>query len=185
MTQALTSDRGVMDIAIRLRTISQLFNSFDPSPFHEKDLDRDAEEFIVGWVRELPRGAPFRITVYLPADEAGRPEAAHIRDALAYYFDYRARMIERDLRELFRIGRRSLAIGIVVLIACLLASQLIAPLVRNPTTSRIIEESFILVGWVANWRPIEIYLYDWWPLRRRAQLYRRIAEAPVMVEPAP
>ena len=32
----------------------KLFNSFDPSPFHEKDLDRDAEEYIVGSVDELP-----------------------------------------------------------------------------------------------------------------------------------
>ena len=34
-------------IELRLRRIEQLFDSFDPAPFHEKDLDRDAEEFIV------------------------------------------------------------------------------------------------------------------------------------------
>ena len=34
-------------IEIYLDRIEQLFNSMDPSPFHEKDLDRDAEEFIV------------------------------------------------------------------------------------------------------------------------------------------
>ncbi len=183
MSQEIAApENGIADIAIRLRTIGQLFNSFDPSPFHEKDLDRDAEEFIVGWVRELPRGAPFGITVHLPAAEAAKPEAAHIPEAFAYYFDYRARMIQRDLRELFRIGRHSLGIGIAVLIACLMASQMVAPLITNPTTSRIVEESFILVGWVANWRPIEIYLYDWWPLRRRAQLYSRISAAPVVVK---
>lgn len=158
------------EIAIRLRNINQLFNSFDPSPFHEKDLDRDAEDFIVGWAREMPHNATFHLAVHLPAEEATKPEAEHIQEALAYYFDYRARMIDRDLRELFRIGRRSLAIGIVVLASCLIASQTVAPLAPNATLARIIEESFILVGWVANWRPIEIYLYDWWPLRRRAQL---------------
>jgi hypothetical protein len=30
-------------IEIRLGRPQQLFNSFDPSPFHERDLDEDAE----------------------------------------------------------------------------------------------------------------------------------------------
>jgi hypothetical protein len=44
-----------------------------------------------------------------------------------------------------------------------------------------VQESLIIVGWVANWRPIEIYLYDWWPIRRRRRLLARIAAAPVIV----
>lgn len=36
-------------ISVKLRDINQLFNSMDPSPFIEKDLDDKAEEFIVGW----------------------------------------------------------------------------------------------------------------------------------------
>jgi len=31
-------------IELRLREIEQLFNSMDPTPFHHKDLDPDAEE---------------------------------------------------------------------------------------------------------------------------------------------
>ena len=36
-------------IEIKLRNLNQLFNTMDPSPFLEKDLDADAEEFIVNW----------------------------------------------------------------------------------------------------------------------------------------
>ncbi len=82
---------------------------------------------------------------------------------------------------MFRVGRLALTIGMVTLIACLVASQTIAPMVPNPTLARVVEESLIIVGWVANWRPIEIYLYDWWPIVRRCRLYRRIAKAPVVV----
>ena len=39
-------------------------------------------------------------------------------------------------------------------------------------------------GWVANWKPIEIFLYDWWPLARRRDLYRRLAAARVEVRAA-
>ena len=41
--------RHVHTISLKLRDVHQLFNSMDPSPFIEKDLDDDAEEFIVGW----------------------------------------------------------------------------------------------------------------------------------------
>ena len=33
-------------IEVNLRDVNQLFNTMDPSPFHERDLDSDAEEFI-------------------------------------------------------------------------------------------------------------------------------------------
>ncbi len=178
----MTEVPGAIEIALRARTVGQLFNSFDPSPFREKDLDVGVEEFVTGWVRELPPGAPFAIVVHLPPEEAARPEAAGIGEAFAHYFAYRAEAGEHEQRELFRIGRRSLAIGVVVLIACLVASQLAAALIPNKVAARVVEESLIIVGWVANWRPIEIYLYDWLPIRRRIRLYRRLAAAPVQVK---
>ena len=178
----MTSAEGTIEIAIRARTIAQLFNSFDPSPFREKDLDASVEEFLVSWVRELPPGAPFAIVVHLPPEEAAKPDAAGIGEAFAHYFHYRSETSEHELRELFRIGRRTLGIGVVALAACLVASQVVAALVPNRMVARVLEESLIIVGWVANWRPIEIYLYDWLPIRRRIRLFSRIAKAPVRVQ---
>ena len=60
-------------IEIRLGAVQQLFNSFDPSPFHEKDLDADAEDYIVGAVRELPLKTPLKLVFYLPRDELAAP----------------------------------------------------------------------------------------------------------------
>jgi hypothetical protein len=169
------------EIAIRVRSIAQLFNSFDPSPFNEKDLDPGAHEHIVEWARELPHDARFSIVVHLPPEEAEKPECAEIGPAFAHYFSEAAQSARRQQRELFRIGRVSLAIGTSALVLCLGASQLLAPLIPNATAARVVEESLILVGWVANWRPLEIYLYDWWPIRRRIRLYERIAGAQVVV----
>ena len=52
-------------IEIRLDNIHQLFNSMDPSPFHERDLDHDAEEFIVSWAQEYPVNEPLRLVIHL------------------------------------------------------------------------------------------------------------------------
>jgi hypothetical protein len=48
VTNTATKDRGHQHtISLQLRDTNQLFNSMDPSPFIEKDLDDDAKEFIV------------------------------------------------------------------------------------------------------------------------------------------
>lgn len=177
----ITTPTTTTTIAVRARTIGQLFSSFDPSPFREKDLDAAVEEFLTAWVRELPANAAFGIVIHLPPEEAARPDASRLGEAFAHYFDYRAEVGEHDLRELFRIGRRFLAIGVLVLVACLTASQIAAAAIPNKVIAGVVEESLIIVGWVANWRPIEIHLYDWLPIRRRIRLYRRLAAAPVSV----
>jgi hypothetical protein len=40
-------------IEVHVAELKQLFNSIDPSPFRNKDLDPKAEEFIVGWAKDL------------------------------------------------------------------------------------------------------------------------------------
>ena len=159
----------------------QLFNSLDPSPFRERDLDFHTEDFVVGWARELPIVAPFTIVVELPPEEATKSEVERIGEAFTNHFRHRAEAAERDLRELFRVGWRSLTIGVWLLIICLVGSQVFTKMIGNVVVARISEEILIIVGWVANWRPIEIYLYAWWPIRRRIMLFRRIAAAPVYV----
>lgn len=168
-------------IAVRIHELAQLFNSLDPSPFHERDLDDDAEAHIVGWARELPDDVSLHIVVYLPDAEARKAEERGLAAALANYFTDRADTLARDLNELFRMGRRYLAVGVVVLVACLAGSQLARAQLGSGAFARLIEESLIIVGWVANWRPIETFLYDWWPVRRRRDLYRRLAIASVEV----
>src|SRR3982751_168367 len=42
-------------IEVHVAELKQLFNEIDPSPFRERDLDADAEEFIVGWAKDAPR----------------------------------------------------------------------------------------------------------------------------------
>jgi len=110
-------------IEVRINELAQLFNSLDPSPFHERDLDDDAEAYILGWARELPANAAFTIVVHLPEAEAKKAEERGLAAALRNYFGERAEMSDRDLRELFRNGRRYLLIGVTVLMICFTASQ--------------------------------------------------------------
>lgn len=174
---------GGRAIEVRVEEVSQLFSNLDPFPFRERDLDKDAEEYIVGWARELPKSEPIRIVVHLPKAVAKTQMANELEGALTRYFDYRAEVIALDINELFRVGRISLMIGLVVLALCITLSQAVASHFGTGPFDRFVEESLIIVGWVANWKPIEIFLYDWWPIARRRDLYRRLAKSSVELRP--
>lgn len=175
---------GRRPIELRIRDIGQLFHSLDPLPYRERDLDERVEAYVVGWAGEMPR-APMEIIVHLPAAEAERAEAAHVGETMRNYFAYRAEMIGWELRDLFRVGRSSLAIGLTVLVVCVAAGRALGELMGPGYLGRVFDEGLIILGWVANWRPVEIFLYDWQPLARRRKLYRALAAAEVRLSATP
>ena len=165
---------GELSIQLRLREITQLFNSLDPSPFNEKDLDHDAEEFIVSWARELPRKKPLHLIVHLERPLPPVLDAAAVASSVRHYFAYRATIVRLELKNLFSEGRQSFAIGSAFLTICLMLGRLIGGRDAQPAWS-IAREGLTIVGWVAMWKPMELYLYEWWPVRRRLMLLRRLA----------
>jgi hypothetical protein len=172
-------------IRLRLRDLAQLFNSMDPSPFVDRDLDADAEEFIVSWARELPADPDLELVIELTLP-AALDRIAGVEDAVRRYFATRAAIKRLEFGQLMRRGRLSLAVGSVFLAACLVLVQVVAR-TNFGTAGDIIREGLTIAGWVALWRPLEIYLYDWWPLfeeRRRLDRLAQIRVRIVMSQPA-
>lgn len=108
-------------------------------------------------------------------------EAAVLRDAIHEFFRYRAEMYRRRLRELFRLGRTSLLIGIVVLAAAIALGDFLSKLMKGSGLGEIVRESLTMGGWVSMWRPLEVFPYDWWPIRNEARLSDRLAAMPVRI----
>lgn len=168
-------------IEVHVGELKQLFNSIDPSPFRNKDLDPQAEQFIVDWAKDLPRDAELALIVDLDR-QAGLPdEAAVLRDAIHEFFRQRAEAYRRLLRELFRRGRTSLLIGLTVLAGAIALGDFLATLLKTSRVGEILRESLTIGGWVSMWRPLEIFLYDWWPIRAEARLADRLAAMPVRI----
>ena len=165
---------------MNLREIGQLFNTMDPAPFPEKDLDGDAEEFILSWVREFPLDEPVVLVVHLNDFSAGENPQLVIEQGVHHYFAYRARLNRLEFRRLLKDGQQSLLIGIVFLAVCLTASHAMGGS-EYGTFRSLARESLTIAGWVAMWRPMQIYLYDWWPLRRRGKLYEKLSRMKVEV----
>jgi hypothetical protein len=177
---AVKSTTSPHRIEVNLRDVRQLFNTMDPSPFHEKDLDRDAEEFILSWAREFPVDEPLVLVLHLRELAPGENTQSVAEQGVWHYFAYRARLNAMEFRRLMKEGWQCLLIGLVFLAACLALSQALGGR-QTGSLWGLLQESLVIGGWVAMWRPMEIYLYDWWPLRRRRRIYEKLSRIPVQI----
>ncbi len=174
---AYRREGGAWLIEVRLRDVRQLFHNLDPAPFREKDLDPDAETYIVDAVRELGHTQSCKLLVYLPQSQCGTEDAQSLPGAVRHYFEYRARHAREERHRLLGRGVGNLVIGLVFMSGCLWLRRLAMTLIGQEALA----EGLLLVGWVAMWRPIEIFLYDWWPLLKQQRRFEAIGRMPVEV----
>jgi len=172
--------RDPVIIELRVTELSQIFNSFDPSPFRGRDLNTDAADYVVDWAKEIPRGEPVAFRVHLDRS-TGVDEVEILSVAVREYFGSRSDSTRLRLRQLLRVGHISLIIGLVFLAACILLSDLAGEIFRGWRFAVLLQESLLIGGWVAMWRPLEIFLYDWWPILTEARLYDRLSNMPVEI----
>lgn len=173
-------DRGALRLELRVGELRQLFNSMDAAPFRERDLDPAADEFIVEWAREQRAAAPLALCVNV-ARGGDAQDAPTVREAIHEYYSHAAAKARRRLKQLFSNGRWSLVIGVLFVAVAQIVSDLMGAWLGDHAYGRTIEESIAIGSWVALWRPTEIFLYDWWPIRNEARLYDRLADMPVDV----
>jgi hypothetical protein len=171
-------------IHVRIHELRQLFNSIDPSPFRERDLDPDCEEFIVACAREMPPDQPLRVDIRIDRDQPPPELAADVPSAVRSHFEREATLQDLRRRRIVREGRLSLAIGLVVLVLCVSAATLV-PTAEWGTPGVVLRESLIIAGWVVMWHPLEVLLYGLWPVTRERRLLERLAEAEVLLSAPP
>ncbi len=159
-------------IDVHVPELAQFFDHLDPSPLASRDLDPRAERFIVESAKDLPRDAPLELAVHVAQPPT---ETAFLGKAVHRHFHQQAASARRRLRELFRRARISLAIGIAFLAVALAASKLVENWLDPGGMLEVLRESLSIAGWVAMWRPMELLLYDWWPIRAEARLFDRLA----------
>jgi hypothetical protein len=168
-------------LEVHVGALKQLFNEMDPSPFWERDLDPNAVEYIVESARELRADRPLVLIVHVDREAATAEAAASLREAVHEYFAQRAVATRRQLRQLLRVGRISLLIGLLFVAVAIVVGDVVAGLVSRERYGTFVQESLLIGGWVALWRPLEIFLYDWWPIRNEARLYDRLSAMAVRV----
>jgi hypothetical protein len=181
-TEALYREiKGKLLIEIELHSMMQIFNSLDPAPFHEKELDASAEVYIYNSVGEFPLKTPLELMIYLPSAEIRTDTEETLKDAIRNHFSYKKLLIDLELRRILQRGRRNMMIAFGFLFLCLLTIQLLSTL-KGDLLKTTLSEGVTIIGWVALWEPVNVFLYGWWPLVQKKNIYKKIIGMSVKVE---
>jgi hypothetical protein len=169
-------------IQVRVASVENIFNPMDPTPLEERSLNQEVADWIEEWAEDLDKDEPITLEI-LVADNrlSGREDA--IVAGIHNHFEYREWQSGRQLSKLWREGRISLVIGIAAIASLNGAARIIGD-TKNPFLE-VLHEGLLVVGWVSMWKPMETFLYEWWPIRRERRACRRLAEAEVVFPSAP
>ncbi|HXY96202.1 MAG TPA: hypothetical protein VEH00_04450 [Steroidobacteraceae bacterium] len=164
-------------VSIHVRNVAQMFNSLDPSPFWDRDLDREAAEFIEEEFSEKLSAHTWHLHVRA---QDGAALAADLQAAVEHYYERLANSARYRLRDEMRVGQVALLGGVAIFLLSMTIRGILAGMLRG-SAPRMLDEGLIIIAWLALWRPVETLLYGWVPLYRRRRLYERLAAVRVAV----
>lgn len=173
---------GSASVSIHVRDLAQLFHSLDPSPFWDRDLDRDAATFIEEEFSEKRTASVWHLNVHV---HGGAELADDLQKAIRNYYTRLASSAQSQLREHMRLGQLGLLGGLAIFFLCMGMRQLLQGTLEH--LPRALDEGLIILAWLALWRPAETVAYEWMPLYRKRRLFLRLAAIRVSVrsEPVP
>jgi hypothetical protein len=164
-------------VNIHVRTLAQMFNSLDPSPFWDRDLDREAAEFIEEEFSEKLSAHAWHLHVHT---QEGAAVSADLQAAVEHYYERLANSARYRLRDEMRVGQLALLSGLGIFLVSMSIRGVLGGLLRGGAP-RMLDEGLIIIAWLALWRPTESLIYGWVPLYRKRRLYERLAAIRVSV----
>jgi hypothetical protein len=174
------AEEGKACIDLHVRSAEQLFDWRDPAPFRQRDLDASAAEYIYSTALDIPFKTSLKLVLWVEQPLGETLTVNTIEAAVRAHFDHDADRARRRLAQQRRFGRLALAGGVTILVAFLSLAEILRPwTARHP--GDILRQGLVIAGWVALWRPIEVLLYDWWPLAEERKQSERLARAPIEV----
>jgi hypothetical protein len=169
---------GKHAVELKLRTPHQLFDERDPSPFRERDLDDDAARYIHESFSDLRDQGEAKLSISFETMAEFKERPTEIVEAIHAFYRFELDSKRRQLRKVFRLGSISLLIGIAFLFICTSLGQMLENAGTQPLVP-LLREGLAIMGWVAMWRPISVFLYEWWPIIDELNLLRELATVEV------
>jgi hypothetical protein len=173
------------EITIHLLDLTQLFMAPSGDPFTEEHSLESGIEWILDELtpHALGWGTRTKTTIILPMGNLDPGLANKTSEAVKRYCKFKIRQNQHGLIALRWQGVKAMQMGIVFLSGCLFLSAILSGTSVVPGfLSTLLSNGLEIAGWVSLWRPIEIFLYEWWPYWRENQLYTHLMNMQIVIE---
>lgn len=179
-----TGADGVWELPLVLETVAEASETTIPLPLPYRKLNAEVLEYLEDVAQQMPKGEEARIVVYLPIEEIQQGLEQKLNKVLDIYGDARLEKLKREEKRALGASLSALAWGFAFMLVCQIIGVL-ADFPKHPTLTNTISEGFLVLGWVALWKPFETLLFDWRPSMERRKLHERLATMPVVLRPLP
>jgi hypothetical protein len=169
---------GKETIEIRVNSVLQLFDARDPAPFRDRDIDDDFTEYLVACTEELPLKTPLRFSILVAQKSDIKQDA--IVEAIQSYFQYQIELKRLQLSKTRKMAQLFLLFGLVVLAICLGLANSVTNL-ESFFLIKTLREGIVIFGWVSLWRPLELLIFDWYPIYDRIRIFRKILNTEIQL----
>lgn len=163
-------------VEVFVNNAQQLFDSKDPAPFRDRDLDNDFVKYIFASFSEFSMSTPIKIVVTINDHETEHLDASAVSNAMDNFFAYEIALQMSEIRQFLRRSLFAFAMGVSVLFLSIGVAQSIE-VDSPPGILGVLREGIVIFGWVALWKPLELILFDWYPLVERLRLYKKIKKS--------
>ncbi len=171
-------DDGNIIVDVAAARVEDLYNNFDKSvPYVRRDLDQDFADYLAAGARDIG-SLPFviRLTLAHPPDE---PKSSRIQRSLNTYFLYLAEIEIEKILQMFRRATIFLAIGISILFLSVWLNEFLGT--ERTVTENVFAQGLTVAAWVSLWEALAVLLVEWFPHRKNVALYRRVADAKLVL----
>lgn len=165
---------------MELENPQYLFDRKDPSPMRGRDLNEDVESYILDSLREIPPRFETSLKVTFRKGTAEQYDHKKVSEAIANYFKFSIYTLNLSFKHKIKRGFQALFVGLSFLFTCIYLSHFIED--KKEIFWNAVHEGLIVIGWVSMWHPVQIFLYEWWPIITEQKLTERAVNLDIQIE---
>lgn len=166
-------------IEVEVESLRQIFDERDPAPFRQKDLDDDLAEYILLSSQEIGIDRVGKIIIFHSENSGSDLPEADAKFALQRFFAYESEQSRKRIKSILKMGFKALVIGTGFLIVAILAAMSLQN--EQGFMASFFKEGMLLLGWVSMWKPVNTFLYDWWPERDLMKVYEKLSQLEIQI----
>lgn len=167
------SDTDTYHVNIRVANYNELFNKWDFSPYHEKDLEPELADYLESCFRELPAGSNVVVSFHLPQAVSNPDLEKQFTRSIYYHLSYRRSRLELKKRAVWRDTMQYTGFGI----AFVVFAQALPKMLDAFLLGTILSEGLFIGGWVLLWEAFSQIFFRSRQLKRERELNQRLQDA--------
>jgi len=171
----MNAPRAETTLTLEIRSVDDLLD-VEGSPLVGPRIHPEAARSLRAQASECPRRLPFCIAVKVP--QADLPREAEVQAAIRLHFQEESAEAREELRTIGYKGRWSFFLALAVVALLITVSEAVLRLGEGRFVT-VLSESLIIIAWVSLWGPADTLFFSRFPVWRRRNLSRSLAEARV------